>query len=482
MRSLFALLFCVTTLQPIAQVLRPVPKDSSALSQERPASEGDEEKLVLSLDDFQHWVITNHPVLKANQALVPQARARVLESRGAFDPKLLGNYAEKRFKEDLYYQFPHWSIESQLRGPVELGLDWNQTAGLYTNPQDKLPEEGLYALGAMVQLGNGLWTDARRTDLALAKQGVSLSEAEARLYNNKLLAKSAKAYWTWYAAHYKLEAYERAWSAAQQVRAMTLQRYQAGDASAFDTLDANALVSTYEVAFFQAKNEAVSALYDASTYLWDEQMQPVLIGAKVVPSPEAPQWEGNALPQWNEHPLVQYNNAKERQLSLKAQLAAEYTRPKLSVGGALLFPGGPTNLSNMGSVSTDNAVLKAKFEMPLFLREGRGYLKAQRIELQRFEWNRAQQENTWQREAEAVLSGASALMDALAAARRNADAMEQLLTAEQTKLALGDSELIKVNLRTSYYLKAVVDLLQLEKELGAAHARYLELVGGFTVE
>jgi hypothetical protein len=75
-------------------------------------------------------------------------------------------------RAETYYNLPSWSLSTATAGPVRIDVDWNATAGLYTNPQDKLPEEGMFAIGGMLELGNGLITDERRTALKLAKVGV----------------------------------------------------------------------------------------------------------------------------------------------------------------------------------------------------------------------------------------------------------------------------------------------------------------------
>ena len=51
--------------------------------------------------------------------------------------------------------------------------------------------------------------------------------------------------------------------------------------------------------------------------------------------------------------------------------------------------------------------------------------------------------------------------------------------AEREKLRMGDSELLKVNLRTSYYAKALIQEAQAQRELGMMWAEWLSLSAGF---
>lgn len=292
----------------------------------------------LSWSTFLTWVDANHPVLKSVQAQLPQAKAELLRARGAFDPTLSGQFASKEFKGTLYYRMPSWELTTQTAGPVELSVDWNATAGQYTNPQDFLPEEGLFAVGGMINLGNGLLTDQRRTDLALARAGVRLTEAQAELYRNEVLLKASKDYWKWYSAYEKLKAYEAAIAAALEVYTFTLDAFAAGDASAMDTLDARALLTTWRTDYYQARTSAIEALYRASNWLWDADEQPVVLRPGISPTFDQERvMYANELA--SDHPLRAYNDNKERQLLLKRRLAREYLKPKVAVGGAVLLPG-----------------------------------------------------------------------------------------------------------------------------------------------
>ena len=431
----------------------------------------------LHIGQFIEWVDHNHPLLKAVGNKLPTAKAELLKARGAFDPRWTGAYASKEYKGDMYYRLPAWALETDVRGPLSLSVDWNATAGLYTNPQDKLPEEGMFAVGGMLNLGNGLMTDQRRTDLRIARAGVELSEAEAELYRNELLLKASKAYWKWYAAHENLKAYESALQAASEVYAYTKESFQAGDASAMDTLDARALLMTWETDYQLARNKAIGALYEASTWLWNEAEEPMILNAETVPSGALLSWP---IPlNLEAHPLVRYNDAKEEQLRAKRQLAREYLKPKVAVGGALLAPGNTELLPSSGDFTAENRVVKAKVELPLFLREGLGYSRSQNLQLETFEWERAQMEYELQRQWEAQGYQIRNLEEAMVASEKNEEVMAALLAGEREKLRLGDSELIKVNLRTSYYAKARIQRANIQSELGQAWARWAQLSAAF---
>lgn len=446
-----------------------------ALSQSAPASfDG-----TLTLDEYLRWVDSYHPLVKSVRNKLPIAKAKALQARGSFDPTLVGNFASKEYNDDLYYRLPNWKLTAKTRGPLTVDVDWNQTAGLYTNPQDKLPTEGMFAVGGMVQLGNGLLTDQRRTDMALARAAVSLTEAEADLYRNELLFKAAKAYWKWYSTDQSLTAYERAISTAQEVYAFTLQAFEAGDASAMDTLDARALLTTWQSEYYSARKSAIEARFDASSWLWNEEGSPVVLDLTTRPAELPISITSSSTLDPTTHPLWEYNSQKEKQFSIKKRLANEYLKPKVALGGALLLPGNFQSMPEVGNLNTADRLLKAKVEVPLFLREGRGYSKSTKLQLEQFQWERSAAENAWSNELQATVQAILALEQATRASEENQQIMEALLRAEQRKLELGDSELIKVNLRTNYFMKSLIQTAKYRAELGTKRAEFAQLSASF---
>lgn len=433
---------------------------------------------VLTVDEFIQWVDQNHPLLKAVGNKLPIAKAELRKVRGAFDPYISGTLASKEFNGEQYFRRPGVQLSSATASPVQLQLDWNSIDGLYTNPQDKLPPEGLFAVGGMINLGKGLLTDVRRTDLALAKAGVELSAAEAELYRNELLTKAVQTYWEWFEADQNVEAYEVAWNAAMEVYVFTISAFEAGDASAMDTLDARALVSTWETDFYSAQSKAVKALYDLSNWLWSAEERPVVLQPYVKPSAELPRQTETTL--WDkEHPLWTYNDQKEEQLRLKRQLAREYLKPTIAVGGAYLLPGNFEALPSQGDFDANNRLVNAKLGIPLFLREGRGYTQSQSLQLESFQWERSAIENQWDNALSSTTTQLLQLEAAVKASVTNQESVFQLLQAEQKKLVLGDSELIKVNLRTSYFAKAQIQRAKLQAELGQTWAYWMQLSAGY---
>lgn len=433
---------------------------------------------VLTVQDFIQWVDQQHPILKSVGNLVPIANAEHRKTQGAFDPYFGTEFTSKEFDGEVYYNHPSWELTAATRSPLRLGMNWNSSSGLYTNPSDKLPEEGLFAIGGMIDLGNGLLTDRRRTDLALAKVGIELTQAEAELYRNELLTKAVKDYWKWYYAYSNLEANENAYKAAIEIYEFTLQSYKAGDASLMDTLEAKSLVNTWQTEYYNSQAEAINAKFIVSNWLWSIDEKPIILKPFVQPSPDIPEYS-NSSTLSDDHPLLRYNDQKEEQYQLKRKLSVEYLKPKIAIGGAYLLTGNISSPPNSTMFNSENRIIKAQLGIPLFLREGRGYYESQRLQLENYRWERSSMENEWRNAMESVAGQFIYLESAVSAGISNQKTLERLLQAEQRKLELGDSELIKVNLRTGYYAKAMIQRAKLESELGQTWAYWMQLSNGY---
>ena len=432
----------------------------------------------LSAEQFVHWVDKYHPVLMAVRNKLPIAKAELLKARGQFDPAIIGNLSSKNAGDILYYSLPIVGLSIPTATPVDVQVNWSRADGTYVNPQNVMPDLGMFTVGGMVKLGNGLMTDERRTSLAIAKAGVDLTEAEAQLYRNKLLSEAAKDYWKWYEAYASLKAYESAVFAAKEVYDFTINSFNAGDAAAIDTLDARALLNTWTTDYYKARNKAIATLYQASNWLWNENQEAILLKAETTPMSTLPHIQVE-LQLNEEHPLYVYNDNKEEQFRLKRQLAREYLKPKVAVGGSFILPGDFTALPTTEDFSTNNRFLQANINMPLFMRTGRGYSKSQNLQLENFRLERKEIENSWNNAMSAAAEGILQLEVALIASIKNQESLKLLLEAEQKKLELGDSELIKVNLRTGYYAKALIETADINSQLGAQKALWQQLSATF---
>ena len=58
---------------------------------------------VLRFDEYLGFVKKFHPIVKQAELIIDESQAKLMKSRGAFDPKLEIDYDRKKFKNTEYF-------------------------------------------------------------------------------------------------------------------------------------------------------------------------------------------------------------------------------------------------------------------------------------------------------------------------------------------------------------------------------------------
>ena len=58
---------------------------------------------VMTLQEYLGYVKAFHPIVKQANLIITESEAKLMKSRGAFDPKLEVDYDRKKFKNTEYY-------------------------------------------------------------------------------------------------------------------------------------------------------------------------------------------------------------------------------------------------------------------------------------------------------------------------------------------------------------------------------------------
>ncbi len=101
-------------------------------------------------------------------------------ARGGFDPKIEVDFDKKQFKDKEYYSILNSSFKIPTWYGIEVKAGFDNSEGIYLNPQNTLPNQGLTSFGISVPLGQGLLINQRMADVRKAKMQVQLSQAERK--------------------------------------------------------------------------------------------------------------------------------------------------------------------------------------------------------------------------------------------------------------------------------------------------------------
>lgn len=447
---------------------------------------------IFTLTDLLTYVTLRHPVARQAGLLPERAQQEVRFARGLFDPSISSKYAGKAFAGKDY--FHDW--DSQVRVPIWYGLDvkagFERGVGAYVNPENATPAAGLSYVGLSVPLGQGLLMDERRTAVRQAQALQGLAEAERRGALNKLLLQATKDYWDWSLSYERLQLLtDNAQLADVRFRAVR-QRVRLGDLAAIDSVEALGELQSRQATLSQARMQFQNATLLLSTYLWNEQGQPVDLPAstraQALPLPS--EWRPlspdsvAALTDLAQqiHPELLKSRAKLNQLSAEQRWLTNKLWPKLTVDYNLLQAGPPFNPESgtrlNGAYLQNNYKLGASLTYPLLLRQERAKRQLNRLKRREVELDLQQDAREIQVGVRVVANEREALREQLGFQEQAVGNAARLRTGEQTRFEGGESSVFLLNSREAALVSARLKLAELQAKYAQVQATLRWATGG----
>ncbi len=420
---------------------------------------------VLSYGEFIEQVKKYHPIAKQANLLRKQAQANLRYARGNFDPKLQGDLKQKYFQNKEYYSLLNGKLKIPTWYGLELSAGYEQTEGIFRNPENNTPSAGLVYAGVSANLGQGLFIDKRRLALRQAKLFLQMNEAERTLLMNSLLYEASLAYWKWSKAYNKQEIYRQAYERATERFNAVKTYFQLGNRPAMDTLEAGIQRQSRETEFLQAQMEWKNATAKLNVYLWGENQTPLEVAPDVVPQdfvqirPVFPKEINSET--LNKiianHPKINKLQIKTQQLEWERKWKKEQLKPVLNVKyNPLVEPVGNNFYQNF---SLNNYKWAFVFSYPLFLRKERSGIQLTNIKIQNTELKRLQTEQKIKALLISSLNLWETAYQQTLVARQTMENSGKLLEAERTLFEIGESSLFKLNARELKYIKTQVQYL-----------------------
>lgn len=420
----------------------------------------------LSWEDYILLVKNGHPAARQAEIAEEQGRAKLLEGRGGFDPKLYGDYSEKNFDSKRYYQIGEGGIKIPTWFGLEFKAAYQTSDGIFLNPQNTLPESGLIYTGVSMPLGADLFLDERRAELMKAKEFVRISEAEKALMLNSLYYEASSMYWDWYAANKTVEVYANALTLAKQRLNAVKQSALYGDKPFIDTVEASIQMQNWEYKLLEAQVTLKNERQRLSTFLWQDGWIPLEADSSVIP-PEDVKLPKSIYAYPNDSTLYQHPKLSQyqgliEQNKIDLRLARQQLKPKLRVNyNPITEANQPIAYS---SFAKDNYTWGVNFEMPLFMRKARGklvqnqlYLENKELELKRVlasvEYEFAASKNLW-----------NTLQGQLKLTQATMTNYQKLWLGELQLFNGGESSLFVVNYRETSFVEAQIKYINLQSK------------------
>lgn len=428
----------------------------------------------MSFNEYLGMVKKFHPLVKIADLEISQAQANLLMARGAFDPKLEADFSSKEFKDKKYYSLFNGGFKIPTWYGIEVKGGFENTDGVFLNPQNSTPTEGLAYAGISIPILQGFLINQRMADLRKAKININLSSAERNLQAIQVLHQAATAYFNWKKNYDEFILYETYLKNAE-IRLNGIKTLiEQGDKAAIDSVEAGITVKNRQLNKEDAFLKLTKARLELSNYLWTTNAIPIELEEQMFPEVNLfkniqDYLSTNELNLVNfstdTHPKINSLNYKINMLEVDRKLKANLLLPKIDVGYNYL-----ATPNQFEEFQYQNYKLGVNFAFPLFLRKERGGLKLakQKIEAAQFSVNFEKEQllnkiESQKAEIVSLKKQESIISDLV---KDNAT----LLNSEERLFEMGESSLFLINTRENNLVSAQLSKIAIENRYYVSNA------------
>jgi outer membrane protein TolC len=166
---------------------------------------------------------------------------------------------------------------------IEVKAGFDNSEGIYLNPQNTLPNQGLTSFGISVPLGQGLLINQRMADVRKAKMQVQLSQAERKLEAIAVLYDASVAYFNWKRNYDEVQLY-KVYQKNADIRFKGIETLiQQGDKPAIDSVEAGIIVKNRTLSLEDSELKLAKAKLELSNYLWLDNSIPLELSDALIP-------------------------------------------------------------------------------------------------------------------------------------------------------------------------------------------------------
>ncbi len=436
---------------------------------------------VLTLEEYLGWVKKYHPVAKQSDLRITEAQAILLKARGAFDPKIEVDWNNKEFDNKDYYNILNSSFKVPTWFGIELMAGFERNSGQFLDPQNNVPENGLYKAGISVPLGQGLFIDKRMAGLRKAKIVQDLNEAERQLEVNNVLYEATLAYFDWFVAYKEVELFDNAVEQAQIRLNGIKRRALTGDLPGIDTLEAGIIQKNRALSLEKSKLKLIKKRLELSNYLWIDNNLPVELNPDINPQELTSSDIDDVLQtnlivlqdyNLNEHPKLRSLNLKIDKLEVERRLNAEMLKPQLDLKYNFINE----NVSNIDGYDIGEYTFGVQFKLPLFLRKERGNLNLTKAYIQQAEYDLEFTNTQLDNKITSVENEILSYRRQVAATLDIAEDYQTLLEAEERKFSFGESSVFLVNSREVKYIESQLKYIDTYRTLLSSKAKLFNVL------
>ncbi|MFD1063851.1 TolC family protein [Winogradskyella litorisediminis] len=424
---------------------------------------------VLRFDEYLGYVKKFHPIVKQAELVIDESQAKLLKSRGAFDPKVEVDYDRKKFKGTEYFDKLNGTFKIPTWFGIELKATFEENSGTFLNPEAFVPQDGLYSAGVSVPVARGLLINTRMASLKQAKLFREQAKADRDIYVNNILFEASKVYFKWLQAYNELQLFQNFLTNAEQRYRGILRRVELGENAQIDATEARIALNSRKLSLEQSRVKMMKASLELSTFLWLDNNIPVELQPNVVPDVNTEPivdatFDINTLRNINvvidDHPKLRSLDLKRESLDVERRLKANMLLPQIDLEYNFI-----TETPEIArSLNTDEYKGGINISMPLFLRKERGDLKLAKIKLSDTEFEIDATRVTLENKINALQQELESYVTQNEITLQMVGDYQQMLVAEERKFQVGESSLFLVNSRESKLIEGQLKAIEIQNK------------------
>ncbi|GAB3710792.1 TolC family protein [Flavobacterium koreense] len=434
----------------------------------------------LTYNEYLGYVKKYHPMVKSANLEVNSAQANLMMARGGFDPKIEVDFDKKQFKDSQYYSLLNSSFKIPTWYGIEVKAGFDNSEGVYLNPQNTLPNQGLTSLGITVPLGQGLLINQRMADLRKAKIQIQLSQAERKLQAIEVLYNASVAYFNWKRNYSEVQLYTEYLKNAEIRFNGVASLIKNGDKPAIDSVEAGIIVRNRKLSLEDSQLKLIKSKLELSNFLWLENNVPLELQDTIIPEIKLENTIKETL-KTNEllvenisienHPKINSLQSKLDILEVERKLKANSLLPKIDLGYHYLSEQSAWNNTNF-----NNYKVGVNFSFPIFLRKERGGLQLAKFKIQDTQYSldleRVQLKNK--------INAQQTEINSLERQRKLISDLVKdyntMLSSEERLFSFGESSIFLINSRENNLVSSQLSELSLENRYLISNAELFKIM------
>ena len=433
----------------------------------------------LTYNEYLGYVKKYHPLVKSAGLEISQAQANLMMARGGFDPKIEVDFEQKKFKDSEYYSILNSSFKIPTWYGIEVKAGFDNNEGIYLNPENTVPNQGLTSFGISVPIGQGLFINQRMSDLRKAKIQLNLSQAERNLMAVAVLYDASVAYFNWKRSFNEVTLYQNYLKNAEIRFKGVTQLIEQGDKPAIDSVEAGIIVRNRELSLEEAKLKLTKNKLELANFLWLENNVPLELQDNIIPEEKLELTIRETLrtnelmmtPSLENHPKINALENKIQMLDVERKLKANMLLPKIDLGYSYLSE--PSYIDNY---RFQDYKVGVNFAFPIFLRKERGSLKLAKLKLQNAQFDldleRVQLKNK--------INAQQAEITSLEKQKGYIDQLvtdyTTMLNSEERLFSFGESSIFLINSRENNLVSAQLSQLSIENKFFESNASLFKIM------